>query len=58
MTRLVFDVETDGLLRDLTTIHCLVTHDLDTGHTERYDNEKNNNIINAKFLNLILKINL
>ena len=42
MTRLVFDVETDGLLRDLTTIHCLVTHDLDSGLTERYDNEKNN----------------
>ena len=42
MTRLVFDVETDGLLRDLTTIHCLVTYDLDTGLLTKYDNEKNN----------------
>ena len=42
MTRLVFDVETDGLLRDLTTIHCLVTYDLDSGYLTKYDNEKNN----------------
>ena len=35
--RLVFDVETDGLLQDLTCIHCLVTQDLDTGEVYRYD---------------------
>ena len=35
--RLVFDVETDGLLRDLSTVHCLVTHDLDNGQVCRYD---------------------
>ena len=40
--RLVFDVETNGLLRDLTRIHCLVTYDLDTGLITRYDDEKNN----------------
>ena len=37
MTRLAFDVETDGLLRGLSTIHCLVTQDLDTGEVNRYD---------------------
>lgn len=35
--RLVFDIETDGLLRDLSCVHCLVTHDLDTGETLKYD---------------------
>jgi len=29
--RLVFDIEGDGLLEDLTTIHCIVTEDLDSG---------------------------
>lgn len=31
MRRVVFDVESDGLLDDLTRIHCLVLRDLDTG---------------------------
>ena len=35
--RLVFDIETDGLLRDLSCVHCIVTYDLDTGETTRYD---------------------
>jgi DNA polymerase I-like protein with 3'-5' exonuclease and polymerase domains len=35
--RLVFDVETDGLLRGLSVIHCLVTHDLDTNEVRKYD---------------------
>lgn len=35
--RLVFDVETDGLLRGLSVVHCLVTHDLDTNEVRRYD---------------------
>lgn len=35
--RLVFDVETDGLLRELSCIHCLVTYDLDSGQLIRYD---------------------
>lgn len=29
--RYIFGIETDGLLEDLTTIHCLVLLDLDTG---------------------------
>ena len=27
---LIFDIETDGLLENVTTIHCLVIHDLET----------------------------
>lgn len=33
---LVFDLETNGFLEDLTTIHCLVIKDTFTGHVERY----------------------
>lgn len=47
MGRLVIDVETDGLLDKLTTIHSLVIHDLDEGWTlsctnqhERYAHTK------------------
>lgn len=29
--RLLFDIETNGLLDTLTTIHCICAHDLDTG---------------------------
>ena len=36
--RLCFDVETDGLLRDLTTLHCIVARDLDTDQEYRWDN--------------------
>ena len=28
--RLAFDIETDGLLKDLTKIHCIAAQDLDT----------------------------
>jgi len=36
LTRLVFDIETNGLLDTITTIHCLVTLDVDSGHLESY----------------------
>ena len=36
--RLVFDIETDGLLRGLTKIHCIVARDLDTNQEYRWDN--------------------
>ncbi len=36
--RLVFDIETDGLLRGLTKIHCIVARDLDTNEEHRWDN--------------------
>jgi DNA polymerase I-like protein with 3'-5' exonuclease and polymerase domains len=36
--RLVFDIETDGLLRELSVIHCIVARDLDTNQEYRWDN--------------------
>ena len=30
---LIFDIETDGLLENVSTIHCLVIHDLETKQT-------------------------
>ncbi|MFG1395885.1 DNA polymerase [Roseixanthobacter pseudopolyaromaticivorans] len=33
MKTLVFDIETDGLLDELTKVHCLVIHHLETGET-------------------------
>ncbi len=33
MPRYIFDIETDGLLDELTTVHSLVLKDLDTGET-------------------------
>ena len=38
---LIFDLETDGLLRDVTTIHCLAIHDLTTGKTLAYNDQGN-----------------
>lgn len=35
--RFVFDIETDGLLRRLTTVHCVVLKDIDTGEVLAYD---------------------
>ena len=36
---LIFDLETDGLLKDVTTIHCLAIHDLETKETIAYNDE-------------------
>ena len=38
---LVFDIETDGLLYNVTTIHCLAIHDLDTQETLSYNDTGN-----------------
>ena len=35
--RLAFDLETDGLNRDLSIVHCLVAQDMDSGEIFRYD---------------------
>ena len=40
---LVFDLETNGLLHDLTRIHCLAIYDSTIGKVETYNDEKNNN---------------
>lgn len=37
--RLIFDLETDGLLPDVTKIHLLVTKDIDTNEVTVYKNE-------------------
>ena len=34
---LIFDLETDGLLDDVTKIHCIVTQDTETGDVRTYD---------------------
>ena len=36
---LIFDLETDGLLNDLTQIHCLAIHDLDNNETVMYNDQ-------------------
>jgi DNA polymerase-1 len=36
---LVFDLETNGLLDDVSVVHCLCIHDTDTGETEMYDDQ-------------------
>lgn len=38
MTRLLFDIETDGLLDTMSKIHCIVTKDLDNGTICTYYN--------------------
>lgn len=38
---LIFDIETDGLLYNVTTIHCLAIHDLATNQTISYNDEGN-----------------
>lgn len=37
--RLAFDIETDGLLRSLSKIHCIVARDLDTDEEYRWDDD-------------------
>ena len=34
---LIFDLETDGLLDDVTTVHCAVIQNTDTGYVRTYD---------------------
>lgn len=38
---LVFDLESNGLLNDVTKIHCLVIHEQETGETIVYNDEGN-----------------
>ena len=39
--RLVYDIETDGLLNEYTKIHCIVVHNLDTGTMYSYSDDDN-----------------
>ena len=36
---LIFDIETDGFLKDVSTIHCLAIHDLDTKENYIYNDQ-------------------
>ena len=36
---LIFDIETNGLLHNVTTIHCLVIYDTETEQTLVYNDE-------------------
>lgn len=36
MKKILFDIETDGLLDAVTTVHCLVLKDMETGEVRRY----------------------
>ena len=38
---LVFDIETNGLLYNVTTVHCLAIHDLDSKETLAYNDTGN-----------------
>ena len=38
---LIFDLETDGLLKDISTIHCLAIYDIDTEETFSYNDTGN-----------------
>jgi len=40
MKRLLFDIETDGLLAEVTKVHCIVTLDLDTSEVSVYDGDQ------------------
>ena len=47
MKTCVFDIETDGLLEDLTKVHCLVLYDIEEGKLTSYTGEE---IIDGLFL--------
>lgn len=48
---LIFDIETNGLLKDLNTIHCLVIYDTDTRKTLNCKN-LSNNLFDAQYFSL------
>lgn len=39
MSRLLFDIESDGFVEKMTKVHCIVTHDLDTEETRTFDSD-------------------
>ena len=44
---LIFDIETDGLYRDVSTIHCVVIHDTEDQSTIRYNDKGNHEPISS-----------
>ena len=51
---LVFDLETNGLLHDVTRIHCIAIYDSTTDEIETYNDEKNNKYSITEGLNKLL----
>ena len=51
---LVFDLETNGLLHDLTRVHCLAIYDSTTDEIETYNDEKNNKYSISEGINKLL----
>ena len=51
---LVFDLETNGLLHDLTRIHCIAIYDSTTDEIETYNDEKNNRYSISEGVNKLL----
>ena len=51
---LVFDLETNGLLHDVTRIHCLAIYDSTTDEIETYNDEKNNKYSITEGINRLL----
>ena len=51
---LVFDLETNGLLHDLTRIHCIAIYDSTTDEIETYNDEKNNKYSITEGINRLL----
>ena len=56
MNRYVFDIETDGLLDDVTKVHCLALKNIDTGEITGYTGNGvwSEAVPNLKRLNLLL----
>ena len=51
---LVFDLESNGLLNDVTRIHCIAIYDSTTDEIETYNDEKNNKYSITEGLNKLL----
>jgi hypothetical protein len=51
---LVFDLETNGLLHDVTRIHCIAIYDSTTDEIETYNDEKNNRYSISEGINKLL----
>jgi len=47
MKKVIFDIETDGLYHNVTTIHCVTLHDLDTSETLVFNDQGNRSPIST-----------
>lgn len=47
MSKIIFDLESDGLIEETTKIHCICTYDLTTGEARTWSSQKENDIENG-----------